>query len=420
MQSSISRAAAVLVLAVAAIELAARGPLRAVAPGGSADFAAPYAAARAWLLGQNPYDQTLLADILVRQGRELGPDGQPAFTMSVYPPTTFLIIAPVAAFSWPTARLAWIGLLLVLFGASLGALLRLSRIETLDGRLVLLAALIALAPFHTGISRGQPAVLSAALLICAVYALDTRAHVRAGAAMALAVILKPQISAPFILYAAIRRRWQAVSWCLASIAVAVGISIGWLAYHDVDWVSAWVSNVRRENEGGEMDAAGALASQMVDLRPLLVALGVTAPTMAGAAVSIAIGAILVAYRSVVSLNPMLFAAALSVWTVLTGYHRFYDAVLLAIPVAWAMRELSARRTSRRVAAITLMSAAPFLVPGAWMLQRGVMSGVIPVEVAGSWVFRTVILPHQIWALLIMQVALLTALRAASGEPPRDP
>src|SRR6185436_9183971 len=100
----------------------------------------------------------LLAFILVEQHREPGPDGRPAFTTSVYPPMTFPPIAPVAWLAWPAARMAWTILMLAGVVIALPALARITRGGS-TARLGLFAAVLALAPLHTGFSRGQPGIV---------------------------------------------------------------------------------------------------------------------------------------------------------------------------------------------------------------------------------------------------------------------
>jgi hypothetical protein len=64
-----------------------------------------------------------------------------------------------------------------------------------------------------------------------------------------------------------------------------------------------------------------------------------------------------------------FLSATSVLALLIGYHRFYDAALLAIPLAWVIssgwRDAQTRRLSIAIAAC----CAVFFVPGAVMLDR---------------------------------------------------
>ena len=404
--------------AAAGIELLLRGPVRAVGPGGAGDFAAPYAATRAWLQGGNPYDQDLLARTLVAAGRETGADGRPLFTMSVYPPMTFVPLSALAFPPWRAARATWT---VMVTAGVVGALLALARLvfpHSPDGRLAVVGAGLALAPFHTAISRGQPGALAIALSIVALAALARQRPRWAGLALGLAVVLKPQVALAFVLYAAVRREWRVLATSAVVIAAALAIGIGALWLHDVPWMEHWMENLRRESAGGEMDPAGVLASQMVDLRPLLVALGAPSAT----SMALGIGALLLAIALVLIRRPLtdslLAVAVLATWSVLVGYHRFYDAALVVLPVAWALRELAAPGPHRRAACVTLAAAIPFLVPGGWMLHRAAAAGVFPEAVSASTVFRVVLLPHQTWALLVMFGALVAGMTSGARGGPR--
>src|SRR5688572_10457092 len=74
-------------IGVAAAVFVARGPMRALSAGHmSGDLAAPYAATIAELEGRDPYSATVISDVLRARGRELGDDGTPIATTSLYPP----------------------------------------------------------------------------------------------------------------------------------------------------------------------------------------------------------------------------------------------------------------------------------------------------------------------------------------------
>lgn len=88
------RALAWAFVAVAGVVFIVRGPARTV--GSGHDFAPPYGAARAWLFGQNPYDDASLSRVLLAAGRETDATGKPAFNPSLYPPSTFVVLAPFA------------------------------------------------------------------------------------------------------------------------------------------------------------------------------------------------------------------------------------------------------------------------------------------------------------------------------------
>jgi hypothetical protein len=102
-----------------------------------------------------------------------------------------------------------------------------------------------------------------------------------------------------------------------------------------------------------------------------------------------------------------FLSATSVLALLIGYHRFYDAALLAIPLAWVIssgwRDAQTRRLSIAIAAC----CAVFFVPGAVMLDRFSQSQ--------SFLWDSILLRHQIWALIVMLVVLFLAVQRGASH-----
>src|SRR6266513_3173468 len=119
-----------LFVVVAGLVFIIRGPARTIRSGD--DLAPPYGAARAWLLGQDPYDNASLSRVLLAAGRETDATGRPAFNPSLYPPSTFVFLTPFALLSWPMARWAFLATCVVLFAWHLRPLLRLAALSLHD------------------------------------------------------------------------------------------------------------------------------------------------------------------------------------------------------------------------------------------------------------------------------------------------
>ena len=280
-----NRALAVAWVAVAATMFVVRGPARALAKGD--DLAPPYAATRAFLEGVNPYSDTVLARVLTESGRELDADGRPPYNPSLYPPPTFVALAPLALTSWPVARIAFLVIALALFAWHIPALFRLADLgaET-TGALWLLGGTLALAPYHTGIALGQLAIPCVALVVVALALMRGGQWMGGGVALGIASLLKPQLAGPFILYAVLRGHRRASLVAVALGAAATLTSLGWLAANDVSWLSTWrevTASIQVAN--GPADPAGSLSATMVDLRPLLAAAGIRSVTLAGFALA---------------------------------------------------------------------------------------------------------------------------------------
>src|SRR5437016_3114866 len=117
-------------LIAASVYFGVRGPSRALFWGHrSADLAPPYAAARAWLFGKNPYNAKSLSDVLRGAGRELNAAGEPQSNTSLYPPPTFVALIPLAILPWQIARAFFLVACLILFGLHVRALLRLGKLD---------------------------------------------------------------------------------------------------------------------------------------------------------------------------------------------------------------------------------------------------------------------------------------------------
>src|SRR5262245_31643664 len=150
------RAVCWLLLLAAAAEFVWRGALRQVEVD---DFAAPYASARAWVAGRDPYDRDGLLPLLEEAGgRNLTPP--------VNPPGTLLLLSPLTQLAFPVARQVWLVLATSLVGVAAAALLSLARLSWRSpAGLTLITALLALAPCHTGLANRQLTIPAAGLMV---------------------------------------------------------------------------------------------------------------------------------------------------------------------------------------------------------------------------------------------------------------
>lgn len=396
-----------VLVSAAAIMFVFRGPVRAV--GGGFDFAAPYAASIAWVHGENPYDSATILSILENAGRERDDAGRPLATRSAYPPPTFLVLAPLSVLSWKAARIVWLAILILLFLLHLRALLQLCDLRPGETKgLFLIGGVLALAPYHTGIFLGQLSIASVELLIVAIALVERNSTMCAAVTLALALATKPPIAAPFVIYFFLRSRKTALNAVGISACIAVA-AVGWLWWHRIAWIAPLRANVDAEFSTA-IDPAGPLSPQMIDLRPLLVSLTATHQAgAAGAALVLFAGAVLYTRGRNIH-DELLLLSATAVLTLLIGYHRFYDAALLCLPLAWAIR-VAGRDDSTLWPVIGVFACiCVFFVPGAVMLDR--ISG------PRAFLWDAIILRHQTWALVAMLACLFVATqRAVSAQPP---
>jgi len=106
-------------------------------------------------------------------------------------------------------------------------------------------------------------------------------------------------------------------------------------------------------------------------------------------------------------DDLLNLSILGTLSLLPVYHRFYDASLLVLPVAWALRAQAT--ASSRLKKICWLLFAIFLIPGSSILERAVSGGHVGQNVLGSWWWGYLLLPHEAWALMLLATTLLAAM-----------
>lgn len=408
--------------AVAALivgELMVRGPVRALRE--SRDLTVHFAAARVWIQGGNPYDMRQVGDAFEAGGgpRELRPTD--AWMPSVYPPVTMAVEAPLALVPWRTAVLLFTASSLAL---SVLAIVRLARRAGLTGGLRAIAILgtLALAPLHTGLGAGQVAIPSAALLLLGWSLRDERPGA-AGVLIALGAALKPTLALPFLLACALRPTARLVGAAAATFGVLVIVGVGRLEAGGHDWLVDWLAAVRVAASPAGMNYVGPEASGSVPMIHLDMLLGRITSSPAAAAILSAAATLPVAafaawrlLRARAAGVELLALGALCVASLLAMYHRTYDAFLLAMPLVAVLAWWDRIAVPLRVALGACF--AVFLQPGAPLLQTLELAGLVPAWLSGSGAWRIFLVPHQIWALLVLELLLVVLLVRAARTPSR--
>jgi hypothetical protein len=419
--STRSKALLVLLVLLAASEFIERGPLRFLQATDFNDFISPYLQSKALLKGVDPYSP----EVLVRlwpSGEAYRPDflekdladgslivkrGVP----TAYPPTCLLLLTPLAVLPWPVAQLAWA---VITVGLTLGvivSLLGLSGFERTDWRCyVFVAFALALAPLHTGLAAGSIAISTVALCGIALSLAQRGNEAVAAILFGLAVCLKPQIGLPFLAFYLLRRCWR-----LSGIAAGVVSATALLAMVRLAISGTpWIQNYQIDNK--VLLAAGMLSDfternpirfGLINLQVLLYAIWhhAVAANVLALAISAALFGIWVflALRNG-PLDVLLPVGTLVVLSLFPLYHRLYDGFLLIFPLSWSLREFSGSGNKWARGAFLLM--LPFLVPGGSALEQLQLSGRIPEAIAQSWYWTGIVMPHQIWFLLLLSLLLL--------------
>jgi hypothetical protein len=425
-----------VLLLMSGAEFIVRGPVRAV---GSSihfnDFLSPYIQARALVEGLDPYSPQVLL--------RLWPEDAPHFVFlakevangslvanrgipTAYPITALVLIAPFAFLPWKFASLVWLGINLISFAIMLGALVALAGFSYRDPSAILLvAATLALAPFHTGIVTCNVTLVAVELSVMAIWTARQRFEMTTACLLAVVTGLKPQIGLCFLLYYLLRRRWRICGIAFSLLACMVGIGLLRLELGHTPWIADYFNDNRILLETGVLGNFTAINPTRFGLINLQVALY---PILGGARVTnevcMAIGAILLvawivntgtlgASRTKLDAIQrgdceLLDLSVIAVISLLPVYHRFYDATLLVLPLCWAFVAL---RRTRTAAVISLLVMLPFTIPGGTLLQTKQIEGSIPVALTRHWWWEAVVMPHQVWALLFLSVLLLAEMRS---------
>ncbi len=401
-------------------EFIVRGPLRALTL--SSDLAVPYLAARAWRTGANPYDHDTLDHIWREAGGEQVKKPVKTTTPSVYPPTTLIILAPLTFWSWKTARYSVLIVNITFALLVIRLLLSTAQFDTGDWRTITYWAIaLGLAPLHTGIALGNLIVPSGFSALLAVWAASTKKESIAGLALVLAICMKPQIGGIAWLGFALQRRWKICIIAAAGTLILALIAIGRLELGQFDWVDSWVRNYHEfaaEGRSNDPTAANASRHHLLNLHWLLhtnieqgwlvslLVLGFVGSQFVWLWTTISKRASDKSYK-----NELLFFSSLFVLGLLASYHRFYDAILLLLPLLWSL--ISWSGLQKKSARLIFFLITPFLAPGAVILKELIGSGYIPRDWESSWWWNSIVMPHQVWLLAVLSVCLTYALVVSS-------
>ncbi len=387
----------------------------------SSDLAVGFSAARAWLLGHNPYDAAVLNnDFLRAGGAGVAEGGLDPRLLNVFFPATVPIYVPLALVPWPAARA--LGLLINLGGTLFIAygVIRLLGWRLASPRaLVLAASIFVLGPVEDTIVQGQISIVAVAVVVAAMLLERSGRAVASGVMYGLATAIKVQIGLPFVAYLLWRRRWApALASCLVPVALTA-LSVARMQVAAVPWSSSWLDNLSwLSRPGGLNDPSTQNPSRfyLIDL-PYLLHSFVSDGALVQLVTLGAVGAAALAFmwlRRGRDAHPDLLAlAVVTVLGLLVGYHRGYDAVLLVIPITWACSVIGTPRWGQAV--VVLVLCADFLL-GFQVLASGLQdTRALPNWLTDGVFWRSVVLTQHVWALVLMAIVLLAA---AAGDRQR--
>lgn len=407
----------VAVLLVAALYLGWFGVWRAT--GASEDLAVGFGAGRAWLQGQDPYDVAVLTDQVSSGGGTTTSIDRLETLRNVYFPTTLPTFAPLAPASWTQAKFVVLALNLAATAFIAWGLVRLLGWRGSETRTIILwAFILALAPLHTTMAIGQAAIVATAAIVAAMLLERQGRGATAGLFYGIAIVVKLQIGLPFLAYLVWRRRWPAALVAAATTGVLTVVSIVRMTVAGVPWWSSWMANLERlSGPGGINDPSPANADRyaLIDLRYLLESIGIGGPwadAVTFGLVGLAALATVILIRGRYPGRELLALSLVAVLCLLVTYHRYYDAVLIALPIAWAIAVLPRQRA---LALAVLVLCADFLVPTQTALHDLQQRGLVPEWLSTGPLWNTVLITQHVWALVLLAAVLLWAARTVPDD-----
>ena len=251
---------------------------------------------------------------------------------------------------------------------------------------------------------GQVAILTTAAIVAALLLERSGRPVWAGIFYGLAIVLKVQIGLPFLVYLAWRRRW-ATAAVAALVALTVTlVSVIRMAMSGVAWLPAWMDNLGLLSAPGGLNDAGPLNEDrysLVNLQYLLGSVGLSG-LAADAITLVAVGVVALAIVMLVGRRELdrdlLVLSGVAVLTLLVTYHRYYDAVLLVLPIAWGIVMLR-RRPVAGIAVLVL--CADFFFPFQTALHDVQQRNVLPGWMSANAIWDTMLITQHVWALVLL-------------------
>jgi hypothetical protein len=388
-----------------------RGPIRAWQH--TVDLSTFYSASRAWLGGSNPYDSANLDSIFRQSGGAVTP------ALSLNPPLTFVLLAPLAVLPWGLAEASWTILNVALVVLALWLAMSLAGLKVGEARgLLFLVFAVALAPFHTSISQGQLTIPVTVLILGALWGQVHRRPLVSASCVALAITLKPQMAVLFLALLVFRGQWKTVGYAVGALSVIALVALGRMAVAGVDWLPTLTDNLAVFTQGGTGDPTGPTAYLMINLQVLL---HLVIPNQSSTVLDLSTfafvaaigGTFLFVLRRRYDPETQLFLfAACAVLNLLVDYNRIYGATLLILPLAWAFSPGRPRRCLPE-AVIVAIGTMVFLVPGAAAL--GTVSLPARLQSFTNSTLWQYLLLHETVALVVILLALIVAAWRGYGQ-----
>jgi len=329
-----------LVLCIASLIFLLDGGRRAL--NGSCDFVPVYTGARCLLHGCNPYDTSQLNQQYFQSGgraEELLPW---PYEMPMYPPSTLLVLSPLALLRYQVARLLWFLLNGSLFVTSAGLVLSMCPRSHRWIAIALVSLILATSRVQLGV--GQPSISAISLLVIGFYFFQRGRYLPLSTFLLMvSLAIKPQIGCLIVLFLlarGIHRRYAVASVAGALVFFLFAGLILRMHPSSADWPSSLHENMSTTFEAGGVNDPGPAnpyANLSVNLQPVTNVLLADPKEVNAAAYAIFLAFLAVLVTTVLRTNAspdvhLLSIGALAVLTLMPSYHRWYDNRILLITI----------------------------------------------------------------------------------------
>ena len=400
----------------------------------SPDFANIFAGAVCLLHGDSPYRFSAVQAALAQHGYlRITAETWPA-SLPLYPPFTLALFTPLAGLSYAHAAFAFYLLTLALCAvACFRVLIASSALASVPPlwRGLLLCLLMAAPETRWALGNGNPIVLVTALLLVCCFDADPRWRWLRVLALAVAVLLKPQVALPFALPLLVKAGdgWRMLLRTFTLVLAVTAATLVWCAQRP--GTAAWLSDLHTNL------ALGAAAGNTMSLTerayvfdprlnlaylfgywigsPRLDALLTAAVLIVGCA---ALCWALAHSARQSRAQWALAVGATAAWTLLPVYHRSYDALLLVLALPWILVTLRTRHQVFIAWSALLLIAGTTIIwarhlPVRW---RGVHGVEQPASLPGFLTHRSHALMVLALAILLLVTLLRNDARATEEEP----
>jgi hypothetical protein len=390
-----------------------RGPVRSV--NNSADLTGPYLQSFAWRNGCNPYQS---AKILVEKFFPNANNGK-GFNGGIYPPTTSLLMMPITYFHWNTAKKIWMIWTIFIFVITMyflgkQLLIKFNNYKRLKFSLLVL---LAFSPFHTGIALGQVSIVVICFMILS-FLFYLKSWITLSAfLLAISVGLKPQLALFLVIFYILKKKYRILAiFCVMYASIIVFSEIYPLIIDGNQIGSSWTMWLGRVFAGYGVTGGERFLYTDID-KFSTINIHVLISQFFYNSFLVKIISFITYFLMILvfiyiflknkECDDFVVFSVLSMLMLLPVYHRFYDASILIVPLMWSILKVKKIKNDINLSLLAFLLLV-FSVPGGTILI--LLTPHLPQIIKNSAIWNFIILPHQVWILLISYMLMIVIMK----------